>query len=113
MSTILSTIREVLGLASENSFDADLVMAINAALAIVNQNGVGVNITINKGDEHRWEDFMGAQNNPALLNIVQQYVYLKTKILFDPPPPSVLPYLDKTVDELLWRIRDGIGEPDL
>lgn len=112
MSNILSSIREVMGLADEDAFDADLVMFINSALAIVNQNGVGTPITVTKEDTATWSDFMGEQNNEALLGIVQQYVYLKTKILFDPPPPSVMLYIDKTVDELLWRIRDGIGDPN-
>ena len=46
MSNILSSIREVMGLADEDAFDADLVMFINSALAIVNQNGVGTPITV-------------------------------------------------------------------
>ena len=101
--SILATIRELLvGDKDDLSFDADLVISINLALNTLTQVGVGdekgFKIT---GESEKWTDFVDDDR----LEMVKNYVHLKTRVMFDPPTSSfVLDSYNKQIDELLWRI---------
>jgi hypothetical protein len=106
-SILLST-KKLLGL-DENYeiFDTDVVIHINSALAILNQLGVGpengFRIT---GKKETWSDFLG--DDETLLNTVKDYVYLKTRLVFDPPVGSMIDLMKSQIAELEWRINISV-----
>lgn len=109
---VLPTLRSALGLQPDSTdFDTEIRMHMNAALATLRQNGVtipGVTITENT----TWSEL----KDPAKIkgndyfDMVPTYVFASTKILFDPPPPSNVPYYDNKNNELLWRLRTAYEE---
>lgn len=104
--SILQSIRSMVGLdVLDNSFDTELTMHINSALATLNQNGVGLIVSVT-GHETAWDDFKDPLqiDGNEMFESVKTYVALKTKVLFDPPPPSSVSYFIASIDELLWRL---------
>ncbi|QBZ73569.1 hypothetical protein SEA_ROSAASANTEWAA_5 [Streptomyces phage RosaAsantewaa] len=111
MSTsILTGIKRVLGISEvDDSFDADVMMHVNSAFATLNQIGIGPPAGFMIEDEvPTWDDFLGTDPR---LNSAKSYVYLKTRLLFDPPQNSfVTQSLEKQAEEFLWRlnvVREG------
>lgn len=102
--SILNSVKEQLGLpAAYSPFDAEIKTYINTALSTLTQLGIGPvdGFYIAAGTE-TWSNFMGTD---AKLNQVQTYVYLRVKILFDPPAaPSALAAIEKQIEEFGWRI---------
>lgn len=82
--SILLSIKKSLGLdPSMTHFDPDIVMCINSALNILTQLGVGpIEGYAITSEKDTWDQFIGTDPR---LNMVRSYVYLKTKIIFDPP----------------------------
>ena len=105
--SILETIVTGLGLElNENAFDYEILMYINSALLTVYQNGAGTPLVV-KSNVETWDEFKDpaqVQGN-KMFEQIKLYVMLKTKIIFDPPPPSTATYMQSYIDELLWRIR--------
>lgn len=103
-SSILLDVKKLLGLTSEYTvFDRDIIININSAFSSLWQLGVGPSegYTIS-GEEDSWEDFLNDENK---LEFVKQYVYLKTKIIFDPSASSaVTEAYNKQISELEWRM---------
>ena len=105
--SILQSTRASLGLSAEGTeFNSEIQMHINAAFAILNQNGVGrKNLLVTP--EMTWADF----KDPAQVNgneywgLVPMYVHTRTKIIFDPPPPSNVEFYQNYIEETLWRLR--------
>ena len=113
--SILLTVKKMLGIAEEYvAFDIDLIVNINSVFLTLNQIGVGPQepYLIN-GSEETWEDFL--QDQQSKLAGVKTYVYLKTRLLFDPPTNSFLvDAMQKQCDELEWRLNLQVerGEAD-
>lgn len=104
---IIKTIRGALGLDKEDtSFDSDLIMHINSTIGVLNQNGIGRSVLV-VSEEQTWNDFINPEQTVGneFFGMVPSYIMLRTKTLFDPPPPSTVEYYKQTVDELLWRLR--------
>lgn len=104
MTSILSSIKKLLGIAEEYThFDADVIMGINAAIATATQMGVGPpNGFIITDNTATWEEFVGPLYNCAML---QSYVYLKTKLLFDPPSTGPLTQsIERLISEFEFRL---------
>lgn len=104
MNSILTSIKKMLGITEEyEHFDGDLIIHINSVLAILTQLGVGPKEgfkIIDKND--RWSDFIQDTNK---LENVKSYVYLKVKLIFDPPQSSiVIEATNKLISELEWRM---------
>lgn len=111
--SILETVRGAVGLSIEDaSFDHELLMHINAALATLRQNGVGLAITV-KDRTATWTDFEDPKQVDAneMFEQVKLFVFIKTKMMFDPPPPSIVNVMKDNVDELLWRLRESYDRP--
>ena len=86
---ILVSTKKGLGIPEDyTAFDIDVMNHINAAFSVLNQLGVGPSegFMIESSNDS-WMDF--TEDN-VMLNMVKTYVYLKTKILFDPPATSFL-----------------------
>lgn len=103
--SILFSVKKLLGIYAENTdFDTDIILHINAVLAILQQLGVGPEggfaIT---GYNEQWSDLLGSDS--TYLNQVQSYVYMKVRLLFDPPVSSAVSNsLDRMTQEFEWRI---------
>lgn len=104
MDSILTSIKKLLMLVEDDtSFDADIIMHINTVLSILNQFGVGPDAGFTITDKTAtWQQLLGAYPN---LDAVRSYVYLKVKLLFDPPTSSaVIESMNRVIGELEWRI---------
>lgn len=105
MDSILDTTKKLLGLAPEYTpFDADVMVGINAALMTLTQLGVGPDEGfVITGSDETWTDFLGEERYD--LEGIKQYVYLKTRLTFDPPSNgSVMDAMKNTISELEWRL---------
>lgn len=103
--SILLTVKKMLGIAEEyHAFDLDLIININSVFLTLNQLGVGPDKPFRiSSDVETWGDFLGDQYEN--LDGVETYVYLKTRLLFDPPTNSFLVDAMQTqVAELEWRL---------
>lgn len=104
MDSILTSIKKMLGISEEyDHFDADIIMDINSVLFVLTQLGVGPEkgyaIT---GASEKWDDFTGDSN---LSELIKSYVYLKVRLIFDPPSSSaVIESTNKLISEFEWRI---------
>lgn len=104
MDSILTSIKKLLGIAEEYThFDTDIIMSINSVLATATQMGVGPpNGFIITDNTATWEEFVGPLYNCAML---QSYVYLKTKLLFDPPSTGPLTQsIERLISEFEFRL---------
>lgn len=104
MDSILTSIKKLLGIAEEYAhFDADLIIHINSAFMVLNQIGIGPFECFSiSSDEESWTDFL---DESKALEAVKTYVYLKVKILFDPPAnSSALESLNRLIQEYEWRL---------
>lgn len=102
--SILISTKKVLGLEQDyTAFDLDVLMHINSVFTTLTQVGIGpVNGFMIEGPDETWEDFLGDDLN---LNSVKTFVYLKVRLLFDPPSTSYhITALEKQADELLYRL---------
>ena len=104
MDSILTSIKKLLGIAEEyNHFDEDLVMHINSVFSILTQLGVGPSEGFYiEDDSATWDEFT---NDVKTLNDVKSYMYLKVKLLFDPPLSSaVMESMNRSISEFEWRL---------
>lgn len=107
--SILKTIKKMIGPSVDyDYFDNDLIIHINSAFSILNQLGLGNDETFAiTGTSETWQDFLG--NNHKFLEMVKSYIYLKVKVIFDPPTSSfVLDAYNKQIAELEWRINIAV-----
>lgn len=103
-SSILKTVKKLLGLAENyNAFDQDIIVYINMSLNILTQLGVGPKEGFIISDAtSTWSDFMGDDNRLAM---VQNYVHLKVKAIFDTGMSGALSdAVNNQIKELEWRI---------
>lgn len=113
--SILKTVKKILGLPDdETSFDFDVIIHINSVFTTLNQLGIGPEegFTIEAADA-TWADFLG---NDKRLSAVKTYVFLRVKLLFDPPTTQYLvEALNEQVKELAWRLnvqRESVLQAD-
>jgi hypothetical protein len=104
MESILTSIKKLLGIAEEyNHFDPDIIMHINSVFMILTQMGVGPEEGfVIEDDTTTWIDFIG---DKTTIEAVKSYIYLKVKLLFDPPlASSVSEAMNRMISELEWRL---------
>jgi hypothetical protein len=102
--SILKSTKKILGLAeSYTAFDLDVATHINTAFSTLNQLGVGpVDGFFISGEEETWSNFDVPANQ---LHMVKTYVYLRVRVLFDPPQTSFhLTAANEQIKELEWRL---------
>ena len=104
MNSILTSIKKLLGIAEEyEHFDADLIMHINSVFMVLTQLGVGPfgGFSI-KDEDDSWDEFIQGETD---IEAVKSYVYLKVKLLFDPPLSSaVIESTNRLISEYEWRL---------
>ena len=102
--SILNSVKKKLGLAPDyTEFDDDIIIDINTVLAALVQMGIGpqeegYEIT----DENNvWSEFLESDKK---LNMVLTYVYLRVRLLFDPPQSGTLiDSINAQIKEFEWR----------
>jgi hypothetical protein len=114
LDSILTSVKKMLGITEDyEHFDADLIMHINSVFMILTQLGVGPSEGFSIEDKSdTWDDFISTGSN---LEAVKSYVYLKVKLLFDPPLSSaVMESMNRMISELEWRLNVSVdpGESD-
>lgn len=105
MESILTSVKQLLGIGeSEDHFDTDIIIHINSTFATLNDLGVGPEQTFSIIDEKAmWNDFIDDED--ASFNDVKTYMYLKVKMIFDPPSSSsVMDAFKRQADEIEWRL---------
>lgn len=110
--SILGSIKKLLGPgADDEHFDPDIIMHINSALMELRQIGIGPEEGYNiEGDTEEWVDFLP---DIEKLAPVKQYVYLKVKLIFDPPlSTSVIEEYNKAISRLEWRLNSEVDYND-
>ena len=103
--SILNSIKQKLGLAPDviTEFDTDVIDGINMAISTLTQMGIGpdTGYAITSAED-KWTDYIGSDPR---LTMAKTYIYLKTKLIFDPPQSSyVLTSFEEQAKELEWRL---------
>lgn len=104
--SILVTIRKMIGpSASYDVFDTDLIININSAFSRLCQLGVGPSSPFKiTGENELWSDFMPDETRPEE---VKQYIYLKTRMIFDTPASgAVANAFKEQIDMLEWTLKE-------
>lgn len=104
MDSILLSMKKLLGPSADyKQFDQDIIMYINSAFMVLRQLGVGptegFSIT---GEYETWTDFTSDIDK---LGLVKSYIYLKVRLIFDPPTNStVIKSYEELIKEYEWRL---------
>lgn len=104
MGSILNDVKKTLGLEDDYlAFDTDILMHINSVFSTINQLGIGPDAGFMiEDDTPTWDDLL---DDDLRLNSVKSYVYLRVRLLFDPPATSYLiEAMRKQVEEFEWRL---------
>lgn len=107
--SILNSTKKILGIEADyTAFDVDIMMHINSIFAVLHQIGIGPEEGFTIVDDGAvWSDFITDNRQ----NSVKTYVYLRVRLLFDPPTTSFhQEALKQQYQELEWRlnvVREG------
>lgn len=111
MDSILESIKKMLGIQPDyRVFDQDLMIHINTVLAILHQIGIGPSegYILEDGNEI-WDDYIDKEQ----LVMVKTFIYLKVKLVFDPPGSGILvENIKSQISELEWRLLIEGGDDD-
>ena len=102
--SILDSIKKILGMdSSYTPFDSDIILHTNSVFNILHDLGIGPTDGFMIMDNTTtWDAFVGTDLN---LNQVKTYVYLRVRLLFDPPSTSfVIDSFNKQIEEFEWRL---------
>ena len=106
--SILSSIKKLLGISETcTDFDTDIIIHINTVFMILNELGVGPILGFKITDKNdTWDDYLDDISN---LEAIKTYIYLKVKLIFDPPiNSSTIESIKESIRELEWRINHQI-----
>lgn len=109
MESILTSIKKLLGMTEEYiAYDDQIIIHINSVFMILTQLGVGPNEGFAiKDKESVWNDFVSDETK---LELIKSYVYLKVRLLFDPPSSSaVMESINRQINEFEWRLNVASG----
>jgi hypothetical protein len=106
MDSILTSIKKLLGIEADyEHFDDDIIMHINDVFSDLTDIGVGPSEGfLIKDATSVWSDFL-PEGTPTVFEKVKRYIYLKVKLIFDPPSSSaVLESINKQIAETEFRL---------
>lgn len=116
-SSILLSVKKMLGPSADyDVFDPELIIYINSVFGTLHQLGVGPEEKfVITGDSELWSDFTTEGEE---IEEIKSYMYLRVRLLFDPPSSSfVLSSFKEQIKELEWRLQckaeeiiDPLGE---
>jgi hypothetical protein len=104
IASILTSIKKTLNLPDlDTSFDEDIILHVNSVFADLNQLGIGPADGFAIEDKTTtWDAFLGTDKRK---NNVKSYMFLRVRILFDPPSTAHLTAsYESLIRELTWRI---------
>lgn len=104
MDSVLTSIKKMLGIdEAYECFDPDIIMNINMALNVLSQLGVKFKQKHSiEDDTTTWDDLIV---DIEKIQMVKTYVYLKTRLVFDPPASATTANsYQSQISELEWRI---------
>ena len=110
--SILVSVKKLLGLdASYTEFDTDIIIHINSVFSILQQLGVGPdNGFAITGDSETWSQYT---NSKLEIRDVISYMYMRVKMLFDPPTnSSILNSYKDMINEFEWRLNVAVDPGD-
>lgn len=101
--SILGSIKQMLGIVpTAMPFDDEIILHINSTFTPLAQLQVcdeGFNIT---GYTETWEDCI---SDPSLADMAKVYIYLRVRLIFDPPASSIVSdAMNSRLAELEWRL---------
>lgn len=103
--SILKSTKKILGIGPDDtSFDLDVLTHINSTFSDLQQIGVGPLEGFGiEDDSVEWADYI--EDDSEQLNRVKTYMYLKVRMLFDPPTTSyLLDAYTKQLEQCEWRL---------
>lgn len=104
MDSILTSVKKMLGIdESYEQFDPDIIMHINSVFMILHQLGVGPEDGFAIADKYAlWDDYT---SDDVFINSVKSYIYLKVRLLFDPPTSgTAMDNMKQLAAEMEWRL---------
>ena len=104
MDSILASIKKLLCIEADyEQFDTDIIIYINSVLMVLIQLGIGPSTGFSISDNSAiWSDLLGDRTD---LEAVKTYVYLKVRLVFDPPQNSFLvDSIKNMITELEFRL---------
>lgn len=107
--SILLSIKKLLGIEDTvDVFDADIILHINSVFSNLTQMGVGPKEGYSISDSSSvWSEFI--EDSQTLQN-VKSYMYVKVRILFDPPSSSIHKQaLEEQAKEIEYRLYTESG----
>lgn len=108
--SILTSIKKLLGITeADESFDADIIMDINAVFVILEQLGIGsANGFSISGKEETWSDYL--PENQQLIGLVKSYVHKKVRLMFDTSTLTspMIDVINRQISEDEWRLNVAV-----
>ena len=111
MESILTSIKKLIGPTEEQThFDTDIIIHINSVFSDLASLGVGPVEGFSITDASTtWEKYFEGFPYPDLLNNIKTYMYLRVKLLFDPPTnSSVLKSYEQQIEKYEWKINAAV-----
>lgn len=108
MDSILVSIKKLLGIdENDTSFDTEIILHINTVFSQLRQIGFGPEegymIT---GKENIWYEVL---SDKKTLEMVKIYIFMKVKIIFDPPQnSSTLETFKQEINHYEWLINSEV-----
>lgn len=105
--SILNSTKKILGLGEGyGSFDLDIITHINTCFFTLKQLGIGPERGFSIEDEVPvWSDFIDDEEYESELHAAKTYVYLRVRLLFDPPgTPYHITAIEEQIAELTHRL---------
>lgn len=102
--SILMSIKKLLNIEHDDTaFDTDIGMLINGEFMTLHQLGIGPDEGFQiKEANTTWADF---SDDEKLIETVKMYVYLRVRMIFDPPASSVVAEaINSRISELAFRL---------
>ena len=102
--SILTSTKKILGIAEDYTvWDLDIITHINSAFSTLTQLGVGPAAGFMIEDASTlWTDFIA---DDLQLNSVKTYIYLRVRLIFDPPTTSyAITAMQDQIEQLEWRL---------
>lgn len=103
-NSILHDVKQMVGQEwDDTTYDLDIMTHINSVFLDLQQIGVGSNDGFSISDySTKWDAYLGTDKN---LNAVKSYIYIRVRLLFDPPTNGFLvTSLEKQAERMEWRL---------
>ena len=104
MESILNTVKEHLGpTAQYDVFNTQIIDHINSVFFDLTQIGVGPSEGfVITDDTYTWDDYI---TEPRKFEAVKSYMYLRVKLLFDPPAnATILASMERQIEKFEGRL---------